>query len=491
MTTSKTEANGANRIKGVDVAIVGNGALGLALGVELVKRNCRVAVIGPSSKQWGASPAAGAMNGCFGEVTRELLSSRFGRMKLQMDVDATALWDDWIASLAEMTGTKASSARSKSGTTVILNTVGTSAVDSANFSAMQSALDEYQSPYELLDESEIDWLTPQDGARALKALHIAGEHSVNAAVYLPMIERAFVSAGGLLLNGNASDIPSKSGSVEGVTLDDGTWIPAKQVVLAAGVKSLDLLNKALPDVARYVPPMVSGYGISAVLKVDDAGCPSTVTRTPNRAFACGLHAVPREPGVLYVGATNIISDEPQTHAAIGDLHFLLGCALKQLHTDLVSARVIALQVGNRPVPVDGFPLIGEIGSTGIWMLTGTYRDGLHQSPLLATKLANRMLSPDSLPFVPDFSPVRRPLCMGSRQDIVQQAVTHMLATGYEADWNVPVDWPPRIAKHLERRYVEISAELHDTFTPPAEILVCAMMHEGIRSKLDGYYKQYN
>ena len=54
-----------------DLTIVGNGILGLMTAYELTNRNpsLKVAIVGPADRAGGASQAAGAMLGCFGEIT--------------------------------------------------------------------------------------------------------------------------------------------------------------------------------------------------------------------------------------------------------------------------------------------------------------------------------------------------------------------------------------------------------------------------------------
>jgi glycine oxidase len=473
-----------------DVIVVGNGALGLSLGLVLARRGVRVAVSGHPTRPWSASVAAGAMNGCFGEVTSSLLESAQGRAKLEMDVQATQLWDNWADGLIDETGSSAASLRNKSGTVVMLNAVGVPGVDTDNYRAIRSALQEYDTAFEDIDAAELDWLRPEPTSRPMSAIFIPGEHSVDSALLLRCLETAFVQSGGQLLGELVARLDADEtgeGVVRGVVLASGTSISADVTVLAAGARSHKLLE-GLPDLASRVPPMVSGYGVSALVETEDGTVPEMVIRTPNRAFACGLHIVPRSPGVVYLGATNIISEEPRTTAAISDLTFLLGCAVRQLHADLSEGGIQRVQVGNRPVPLDGFPLIGPTDAEGLWMMTGTYRDGLHQSPLLADELANQILGGEVRPEFKDFTPVRRPIQAMTRDEAVDATVVHMMATGYEHNWDVPAEWPPRMERHLRRWYRQVANELDPEFTPPPEII--AALYPGIEAQLRRYYAAY-
>ncbi|MEK5521656.1 FAD-dependent oxidoreductase [Heyndrickxia sp. FSL W8-0423] len=65
-----------------DVVVVGNGVLGLSLALSLVRKKLPVALVGESNRPWAASTAAGAMLGCFGEVTSTLLKSEHGRARI-------------------------------------------------------------------------------------------------------------------------------------------------------------------------------------------------------------------------------------------------------------------------------------------------------------------------------------------------------------------------------------------------------------------------
>ncbi|MBO7941578.1 FAD-binding oxidoreductase, partial [Streptomyces sp. S9] len=145
-----------------------------------------------------------------------------------------------------------------------------------------------------------------------------------------------------------------------------------------------------------------------------------VLRTPNRAFACGLHAVPRGGGRLYVGATNTLFAQPMLRTSPADMFFLLECALDQLDQDLCAAQLVGWQAGNRPVAVDTCPLIGPTSVEGMWLLAGTYRDGLFLSPLLAQHIADRVCGGDGL-FAETFAPERRPIRLYTPQSARAEA----------------------------------------------------------------------
>lgn len=471
-----------------DVIVVGNGAVGASIAHELGERGRHVARVGPVDRDRAASTAAGAMLGCFGEVTKGMLASEHGRAKLDLDYRARDMWTAWDDRLSERSGDERS-LLSAEGTFVLLNTVGSAAVDTASFRAIEQTLQDFEEKYEHVDPEELDWLSPNHLYRSLRGLFIPGEHAVDSHRLLRKLDSAFAATGGSLFDDHAHGLVIDGGRVTGVRLRGGEVLHADQVVLAAGALSLELMD-SLPELRRRIPPMVSGYGVSALVETEDRALPNSVVRTPNRAFACGLHCVPRGDGMLYLGATNIISEEPRRHAALGDLQFLLDCAVDQLHTNLAEAALHAVQVGNRPVPVDGFPLLGSTGADGLWLATGTYRDGLHQSPLLARHIADLLDGKDSdFGFLNRFQPVRAPLHGGTREEIVTTAVEHMMATGYESKWHVIPEWPPRMERHLRSSYTTFVEEFHPEFTPPAELV--AAMTDRIAAALQRYYREWS
>lgn len=470
-----------------DVIVVGNGAVGASIAFELVRRGHQVVRVGSRLRPFAASGAAGAMLGCFGEVTKSLLASPGGRAKLSTDYRARGLWPRWEGELSEASGIHLPLVAAE-GTSVVLNTMGTAAVDSGNFQAIVDALEEYDEPFEFVDPEQLDWFDPDDLARSLRALHIPNEHAVDAHRLLEKLDAAFEKLGGTLVDEEAQGAASLDGRGVEVRLASGAVLSAGHVVVAAGARSLRLLSGF--DELRRIPPMVSGYGVSALFEIKDGSLPTAVLRSPNRAFACGIHCVPRGDGVLYVGGTNVLFEQPRRHATVRDLQFLLECAVDQLYRRLPEAGVLAIQVGNRPVPADGFPLIGPAGPEGVWLATGTYRDGLHQSPLIAGHLAALLEGGEgTVEEILPFTPVRRPLPTGVRAEVVESTVEQALAAGYEQRWRVTPEWPRRIEAQLRREFSDAVEALHPEFTPPAEFI--PKLDDGLNGLLSEYYRAWS
>ncbi|MNY32082.1 FAD dependent oxidoreductase [compost metagenome] len=173
------------------------------------------------------------------------------------------------------------------------------------------------------------------------------------------------------------------------------------------------------------------------------------------------------------------------------MQFLLDCAVEQLNVDLHNAEILSIQVGNRPIPADGFPLIGECGVEGLWLATGTYRDGLHQSPLLAQYLANAVTGIANEIDLSRFTPVRRPLSGVPRNDVVKETVQQMFATGYEYRWNIKPYWLPILDEGMSRNYRELIQSLHEDFSPPPELVAFSCLYPSMRQRLHQYYEAWS
>ncbi|GHG62663.1 FAD-dependent oxidoreductase [Comamonas sp. JC664] len=470
-----------------DIVVAGNGALGLATARALTLQDprLRIAVVGPSSRPACASAAAGAMLGCYGEVTAPLLRTGPGRAKHAKAVLASRMWSPWLERLNSELPADAQ-VRINPGTIVFSN-AKSGTIEDENFDAILAAVKEEDEPHELMDPNHVPGLNPADDCRPKQALFLPREGSVDASRLLRGLALSLSQSPKVsVVDGAVKALEVQGGRVTGVRLEDGRALGAAQVVLAMGVGTQAVLDE-LPDLARRIPRIFCGGGTSLLLEVPRTSL-QHVVRTPNRAFACGLHGMPRGGGQLYFGATNILSAKPMLRTSPADMYFLLECVLEQIDQDLCGAQLVGWQAGNRPVTVDACPLIGPTSVDGLWLLTGTYRDGFFLSPLLGQHLARRMCGQSGL-VAEDFLPERKPISLYSLKEARAEALKHYVAMGWEHGIRLPkVGWH----RSFPRFYQQLLDSLYDAlgeeeFVMPPELLAIV---ESNRAVMVPFFRNY-
>ncbi|WP_394842824.1 FAD-binding oxidoreductase [Pendulispora brunnea] len=470
-----------------DIVVAGNGALGLATAraLSLEDASLRIAVVGPKGRPAGASAAAGAMLGCYGEVTAALLRTEQGRAKHAKSVLASRLWPAWLESINAEVSAEQRLAITP-GTFVFCNSKS-GTIEDASFAAMQKALQESGEPWENADQNRIPGMNPTGDARPTRALFLPGEGCLDASRLLSALTTLVEqSPNQTLIDGAVTRLDVRNGRVTGVTLADGRTIAASQVVLAMGVGTQAVLDE-LPELARRIPRIFCGGGTSLLLEAQTPSLTHAV-RTPNRAFACGLHGLPRGGNRLYFGATNILSVKPMTRTSPADMFFILDCVLEQIDQDLCISELVGWQTGNRPVTVDTCPLIGGTSLEGLWLLTGTYRDGLFLSPLLGQHIAKRIRGQRGL-FDETFLPERKPVVLWTRDGARAEALEHFMAMGWEHSIELPkIGWH----RLFERTYKELLDSLYDElgeeeFILPPELLAIAASN---RKTMVPFFRNY-
>ncbi|AGC43746.1 FAD dependent oxidoreductase [Myxococcus stipitatus DSM 14675] len=470
-----------------DILVAGNGALGLATAraLSLQDPELRIAVVGPVGRPAGASPAAGAMLGCYGEVTAPLLRTPAGRARHAQSVLAAKLWPAWLEGLNSQLPAH-EQVHIHPGTIVFSN-AKSGTIEDENFLAIQQAVRDEGEPHEELDPNQVPGLNPAEDCRPKRALFLPREGTVDASRLLRGLTRVLEQSPKVtLVDGAVKALDIHKGRVTGVRLEDGTTLSAPQVVLAMGVGTQAVLDE-LPELARRIPRIFCGGGTSLLLHVPRQTL-RHVVRTPNRAFACGLHALPRADNQVYVGATNILSAKPLLRTTPADMYFVLECLLEQIDQDLCAAQLVTWQTGNRPVTVDTCPLIGPTSVEGLWLLTGTYRDGLFQSPLLGQHLARRMCRQPGL-IQEDFLPERKPLSLYSLKEAREEALKHYVAMGWEHGIRLPkVGWHRSFPRFYQQLLDSLYAELgEEEFVLPPELLAIV---ESNRATMVPFFRNY-
>ncbi len=106
-----------------------------------------------------------------------------------------------------------------------------------------------------------------------------------------------------------------------------------------------------------MPRIFYGIGCSVLLATAEATLTHCI-RTPNRGLACGVYARRRAILQTLIGASNLISPEPEEHARVTSVYALLQAAMEQISADYYRSQLLKVNVGWRPTSEDTLPLLG-------------------------------------------------------------------------------------------------------------------------------------
>jgi glycine oxidase len=377
--TARRPENGA---AAADVVVVGAGVAGLAAAWSAARRGMRVLVLEASAPGAGASGVAAGM---LAPVTE----ADFGEPELvELNVAAARGWPGFARELEAAAGARVR--YRETGTLTV-------AVDRDEADVLRR-LHELQADLGL----DAEWLTgsacrrlePGLAPRIAGGILAPGDHQVSPRALIAALVAALGRAGAELRSGApVRGLGCGAGGVDAVILEDGTRLPARAVVLAAGAASARL---EVPDAARVPLRPVKGQ-ILRLRAGASAPLPATrVIRTPE------VYAVPREDGRLVVGAT-MEERGFDTSVTAGGVLELLRRAYDAL-PGISELELIEARAGLRPAATDNAPVIGPAAVPGLVWATGHWRHGILLAPItgeaVAATLAGDEPPAPTLPFSP-------------------------------------------------------------------------------------------
>lgn len=325
-------------MKSWDVIVIGGGIIGLSLSIELRKKGATVLVVERGEPGREASSAAGGM----------LVDCPFETpAALQPLAAASAsMYPEFVRELELESGMKID--LRNQGTILFPSAAHVShpAFEAATqipapLAEFEPALAEVDRPAFYLKERSVDprALTPA----ALKAARRLGVD---------------VSSGEEVIAVNLSD-----GRVSGVTTRKTSFLAAK-VVNCAGAWSGQIGPYAIPT--RPVKgQMLCLVSASRMLK--------HVIRSPE------VYVIPRSDGRIIIGTTveEAGFDKRTDVAAIQRLR----AAAIAMVPELRNAKILEDWAGLRPGTPDGLPILGATGTSGYYVATGHFRDGILLAPI--------------------------------------------------------------------------------------------------------------
>ncbi len=468
-----------------DIIIIGNGILGLSTAYALIQQNKQlsIAIVGPMSRPGCASTAAGAMLGCFGEVTKYTYQSSYALKKLEYAIKAKQLWPDWVESINSWS-TQSDRINIQNGTFIFLNSQS-GFLDNENYQAIKKALVSYNESFEEVDPEKIPFIKPIMNYRPLQARYLPNEGYINTHTLLEHLQRilnTFINV--QMIDQEVLSINTQSDKICSVTTQEKV-LSSSTIILAAGAFSQKLLD-TIPALNFEIPRIFAGVGCSAVLELPNHGL-RHVIRSPNRAGACGIHTMGYDANHIYVGATNYAHYSPKIRNNVRSVYYLLQNAMEQINQNLHDADLIQWSTGCRPLSVDTFPLIGETSIKGLWLLSGTYRDGFHFSPLLAQEIARKILGSTESWIGDTFPALRPPIQIKSRLQSIEDFVNQFIASGYEHGMNLPrTGWDEYLPQLVRARIEKLYSLLDCDYGLPTELIIMLERDSQLISALRPY-----
>ena len=200
---------------------------------ELTNRDpsLKVAVIGPSNCEGGASQASGAMLGCFGEITDQTFFNSQAEKRFMMAYDAHQRWPSVIEKLNGLVP-KDHQQEINQGTFVVLNPCS-GQIESDSFRELLSALKRFDEPYEEIDPRTIEGFNPNQNLRPLRTIVMPNEGSLDSRRFMSIVRALLKQRGVQFIEQKAMGF-CQGGSGFEVELENSETVRSAKCLLAAG-----------------------------------------------------------------------------------------------------------------------------------------------------------------------------------------------------------------------------------------------------------------
>jgi glycine oxidase len=344
-----------------DVAVVGAGAIGLAVAWRAARHGLRVVVLERRSAGAGASWVAAGM---LAPVTEARLTEL---PLLELGVASAAMYPDFVGQLQAETGIDPGYERY--GTLVV-------ARDRDEAVALERELEVHRrlgSTVARLRPSQARALEPALAPSIRLALDVPGDHAIDPRRLTEALAVAARVAGAQLRDdAPVAALLRRGDRVCGVALGNGERLEAEHVVVAAGVWAGGLAG--IPGEASVPIHPVKGQ----VVRLHDPAGPGLVTRVLRTG---GAYLVPRGDGRYVLGAT--MEERGFDITATAGAVFELLRDASEIVPGIWELVIDELLAGLRPATPDGLPAIGPGALSGLHWAVGHFRNGILLAPITA------------------------------------------------------------------------------------------------------------
>ena len=363
-----------------DIVVIGGGIIGLAIARRLCQSGSAVTVLEQHRTGRGASWAAAGMLAphCeFDEPDPYFILCRTGLER----------YAGFVETLREETGRP-----------IDYNATGMiyPALSGDGQARLETRYERHRSngvSVERLTVREARRLEPDLSNRIHMALRYPDDHQVENRDVVTALAQSVRLCGGVIREGvTARKIVLDGNRVAGVDTTEGLW-NTPTVVNAMGCR------------ARYLEGIASAHRIPIRPVRGQILALRTGAATPfkHTIYTGGAYLVPRADGRLIVGAT-VEEAGFRDEVTLGGVMQLFRSAL-ELAPGLKSWPLDSTWSGLRPVARDGWPVLGAMGTPGLYAASGHGRNGILLAPLTGDLIAEAILHdrvpPIMRPFLPD------------------------------------------------------------------------------------------
>lgn len=339
---------------GRSVIVVGAGIIGLTTAWELLEDGWDVTVCDPEPAM-GASRAAAGMLAAVAEVVWDQPTL------YPLMVESARLWPGLAARLERAVGHPVGHLEAE---TLVC------AGDPADRQALLDLAGlqrELGMQVETLTPSTARRLEPALGPGVAGAVRLPADHQVDPRLFMAALLDVLATRA-TMVRERVAALARQGDRVVGVRLDDGTALPADEVLLAAGLDAGCL--HGLPEGLRL--PLRPVHGDILRVRVPERLRP-LVSRTV-RGIVHGhpVYLVPRADGTLVIGAT--AREDDRSAPSVGGVYELLRDA-QRLVPGVLECELQEVLARARPGTPDDVPLLGRVGP-GLTVSTGYFRHGI-------------------------------------------------------------------------------------------------------------------
>lgn len=324
----------SGELAGADFIVVGAGAVGSSISYRLAQSGAQVTIVESNYPAGGTSGNSVAWLNGFNKHPRDYYRLNVNSIRDHRELE-DELGGNWLTQgggLHWSDGTGAGYTSDLEGTVKRLRAWG--------------ARIESHTPMDIMSHIEPDLCLDPD---VVETVYIVRDEGwVQAAVMVQaLIERASRGYGAKLVYGTVCDLQGKSGEVDTVVLESGERLSADVVIVAGGAQAGRLAAMAGSSI-----PIEQNAGVLAVTAPAPVGIKRVIVGP-------GIILRPDGGGRLLMASDPLLSVPAETVPSqempeMGELLERARCLVPSLH----GVPIEAFRMGIRPVPRDGYPIVG-------------------------------------------------------------------------------------------------------------------------------------